>query len=42
MMRLGLYLGLCLGVPVWGGLWLWRRSWRALMPPCGGFCLTGH
>jgi hypothetical protein len=32
----GCYLGLLL----WGGLWLWRRSPRALMPLWSGFCLT--
>jgi hypothetical protein len=38
IMRLGFYLG----VLVWGGLWLWRRSLRALVPLWSGFCLTDH
>ena len=32
--------GCYLGVLLWGGLWLWRRSPRALMPLWSGFCLT--
>ncbi len=33
---------LYLGALVWGGLWLWRRSPRAPMPPWSGFCLTDY
>ena len=29
-----------LGALLWGGLWLWRRSPRALMPLWSGFCPT--
>jgi hypothetical protein len=36
IMLFGCYLGML----VWGGLWLWRRSPRALMPLWSGFCLT--
>ena len=32
--------GCYLGGLLWGGLWLWRRSPRALMPLWSGFCLT--
>ena len=32
--------GCYLGTLLWGGLWLWRRSPRALMPLWSGFCLT--
>jgi TRAP-type C4-dicarboxylate transport system permease small subunit len=32
-MLLGSYLGLM----VWGGLWLWKRNWRALMSPRSRF-----
>lgn len=32
--------GCYLGVLLWGGLWLWRRSPRALMPLWSGFCPT--
>ena len=32
--------GCYLGALLWGGLWLWRRSPRALMPLWSGFCLT--
>jgi hypothetical protein len=32
--------GCYLGVLLWGGLWLWRRSPRAFMPLWSGFCLT--
>jgi DoxX-like family len=38
IMLFGCYLGALL----WGGLWLWRRSPRALMPLWSGFCLTDH
>ena len=34
--------GFCLGLMVWGGLWLRRRSLRALMPLRGRFCLIGR
>jgi hypothetical protein len=34
--------GCYLGVLLWGGLWLWRRSPRALMPLWSGFCLTDY
>jgi hypothetical protein len=32
--------GCYLGALLWSGLWLWRRSPRALMPLWSGFCLT--
>jgi hypothetical protein len=38
IMLFGCYLGALL----WGGLWLWRRSPRALMPLWSGFCLTDY
>jgi hypothetical protein len=31
-----------LGALLWGGLWLWRRSPRALMPLWSGLYLTDH
>jgi hypothetical protein len=34
--------GCYLGVLLWGGLWLWRRSPRALMPLWSGFCLIDY
>jgi hypothetical protein len=34
--------GCYLGVLLWSGLWLWRRSPRALMPLWSGFCLTDY
>jgi hypothetical protein len=38
IMLFGCYLGALL----WGGLWLWRRSPRALMPLWSVFCLTDY
>ena len=34
--------GFWLGLMVWSGLWLRRRSLRALMPLRGRFCLIGR